>query len=41
MTVAADAAVRPRIKPGMTMRQARAVLPGAIADLGLTTPNHR
>lgn len=31
----------PRIKPGMTMRQARAVLPGAIADLGLGTPNNR
>ena len=28
----------PRIKPGMTMRQARFVLPRAIAELGLATP---
>jgi Protein of unknown function (DUF2927) len=27
----------PRVRPGMTMRQARSVLPGAIADLGLAT----
>ena len=31
----------PRIKPGMTMRQARAVLPSAIAELGLAMPNRR
>jgi Protein of unknown function (DUF2927) len=31
----------PRIKPGMTMRQARAVLPGVIAELGLATSNRR
>jgi hypothetical protein len=31
----------PRIKPGMTVRQARSVLPEAIADLGLATPNSR
>ena len=29
----------PRIKPGMTRRQARAVLPRAIAELGIATPN--
>jgi hypothetical protein len=29
----------PHIKPGMTMRQARAVLPRVIAQLGLATPN--
>ena len=29
----------PRVRPGMTMRRARAVLPAAIADLGLTAPN--
>jgi hypothetical protein len=29
----------PRVRPGMTMRQARAVLPAAIADLGLPVPN--
>jgi hypothetical protein len=29
----------PRVRPGMTVRQARAVLPAAIADLGLATPN--
>jgi hypothetical protein len=28
----------PRIRPGMTYRQARAVLPRAIAELGLATP---
>jgi len=28
----------PRIKPGMTVRQARTVLPGVIADLSLATP---
>ncbi|HVR57835.1 MAG TPA: DUF2927 domain-containing protein [Pseudolabrys sp.] len=28
-----------RVRPGMTMRRARAVLPAAIADLGLTAPN--
>jgi len=27
----------PRVRPGMTMRQARTVLPDAIADLGLAT----
>jgi hypothetical protein len=31
----------PRIQPGMTMRQARAVLPNIIAELGLATPNRR
>jgi hypothetical protein len=31
----------PRIKPGMTVRQARSVLPDAIVDLGLATPNSR
>jgi hypothetical protein len=31
----------PRIRPGMTMRRARAVLPAAIADLGLATPQAR
>ena len=30
-----------RIRPGMTMRQARTVLPSAIADLRITTSNHR
>jgi Protein of unknown function (DUF2927) len=30
-----------RIKPGMTIRQARAVLPGIISDLGLAAPNQR
>src|SRR5262249_32839942 len=30
-----------RIRPGMTMRQARAVLRRAIADLGMATPNGR
>ena len=30
-----------RIQPGMTMRQARAVLPNIIAELGLATPNRR
>ena len=29
----------PQIRPGMTMRQARAVLPAAIAQLGIATPN--
>jgi len=29
----------PRIKPGMTLRQARILLPGAIAELGLGKPN--
>jgi hypothetical protein len=29
----------PRVRPGMTTRQARMVLPDAIADLGLATPN--
>jgi Protein of unknown function (DUF2927) len=30
-----------RIRPGMTMRQARTVLPRAIADLGIAPPNRR
>src|SRR5262245_18383879 len=30
-----------RIQPAMTMRQARAVLPNIIAELGLATPNRR
>jgi Protein of unknown function (DUF2927) len=30
-----------RIRPGMTMRQARTVLPRAIADLGTAPPNRR
>lgn len=30
-----------RIRPGMTMRQARTVLPRAITDLGIAPPNHR
>lgn len=31
----------PRIKPGMTIRHARAILPSIISDLGLATPNQR
>jgi hypothetical protein len=30
----------PRIRPAMSARQARAVLPGAIRDLGLAAPGH-
>jgi hypothetical protein len=29
----------PRIRPGMTVRQARTVMPAAIADLRLAVPN--
>ena len=31
----------PRIKPGMTIRHARAILPSIISNLGLATPNQR